>query len=209
VVPSRVAQADPIKEVLIDFEDLAAGTTPDVFTGMMPLASDHYASQGVMFSNAAWRNQCAHLTGSSGDICLMAEVGAYGNPSGYQPDASHPIEGVFLTPVTFVSFTALDVGEQGARLAAYDKKENRISFDELYGPGQGTGNYGTLTVTEKSIWSFQLYQPISLKEGLVSDGVVWDDLSFDRIKPVPEPSTLALLGIGIVGLIGYGWRRSR
>jgi len=24
---------------------------------------------------------------------------------------------------------------------------------------------------------------------------------------IPEPSTLALLGIGIVGLIGYGWRK--
>jgi hypothetical protein len=29
------------------------------------------------------------------------------------------------------------------------------------------------------------------------------------LHPIPEPSTLAFLGIGLVGLIGYGWRRGR
>lgn len=31
----------------------------------------------------------------------------------------------------------------------------------------------------------------------------------DKHDAIPEPSTLALLGIGIIRLIGYGWRRGR
>jgi hypothetical protein len=32
------------------------------------------------------------------------------------------------------------------------------------------------------------------------------DLGFN-IVPVPEPSSMALIGIGLTGLLGYGWRR--
>jgi hypothetical protein len=39
----------------------------------------------------------------------------------------------------------------------------------------------------------------------------YDDIMFRniRISTVPEPSTFALLGIGALGLLGYGWRRRR
>jgi len=35
------------------------------------------------------------------------------------------------------------------------------------------------------------------------------EISRNVVLPITEPSTLALLSIGILGLIGYGWRRGR
>ena len=46
---------------------------------------------------------------------------------------------------------------------------------------------------------------------LGTSGSLGSDSFIDNIsiEPIPEPSSLALLGIGALGLMGYGWRRKR
>jgi len=61
--------------------------------------------------------------------------------------------------------------------------------------------------------SFELATPGPLSSNLAFDGV--GSLSSNgsgflvSFTPIPEPSTLVLFGIGVLGMLGIGWRRRR
>ena len=52
----------------------------------------------------------------------------------------------------------------------------------------------------------QPFQPAFLGAANVYFGI--DSVRLDAI-PTPEPSTLVLLGIGLLGLLAYAWRKRR
>lgn len=69
--------------------------------------------------------------------------------------------------------------------------------------------FAGIDVAVPSIAIFQVFQ-VSSDPGFDVPGsaqIGFVDVTFSQISVVPEPSTLALLGIGALGIIGYGRRR--
>lgn len=71
--------------------------------------------------------------------------------------------------------------------------------EDLYG-GSATSDFGNTASL----------QSVTLPDGTPVTGVTFDSgLTFGPTIATPEPASLTLLGIGIVGFAGYGWRRRR
>lgn len=116
----------------------------------------------------------------------------------------------FTKPTNFVNviFNASGSGDVGG-IAAYDSNFNLVAYcvqsEGWYTPPPcgsvlGSGASGTF-------FSFSVFSGTSNISHIVVDGVLaLDDLQFVAPAGVPEPATLSLLGLGVVG-VGFMRRR--
>jgi hypothetical protein len=134
-----------------------------------------------------------------GGVSYKSPVNAIGNfqAGGFQQD--NPLRGVFDSNVSFVSLWA---GDRGGDLDQWELKVFDAA-DNLLGTATSSitvgDPYEQLTLAFSNIRSFE-----ARHLGPSPIGIGYDDLEF---RSVPEPGTLALLGLGLAGLAGLRRRQ--
>lgn len=195
--------------VLINFDDQAVA-------GVQAAAGNLYSAQGITFSsgnmspdlNAAIAvGNIFTLTGIQNEFVLINNANAVSNPNfaGARSLGLQDTLMAFSSPISSLSLHSDDTGESAqiirllSLLATGNPNEYQVlAFDEKFDNAVAEpGNLLSLNVPAG--FSYALFQVTTEQEG-------FDDVSFAfRQEPgagvIPEPSTLSLLGLGVIGLL--------
>jgi hypothetical protein len=143
-----------------------------------------YSAQGITFSNAKFASNFS-LTGSTPPLGIASASSSFQ----YTFGLSDAIVGTFTGLASTITIRGIDVGNAGIRIDAFNASNTQIATSSFFGPGLGVGTFQDISVAAAGIKSFRLYQPAFNGD----DGVLFDNLSFDTVAAVPEPTTWAML----------------
>lgn len=185
---ARHAQAD-----LITFSPgFAFSTTPVTYQGVTFASIPNGSSGGAgLQANTDWSPFFQNIPGAS--------LGKALNDSQGQTDVTM----TFTNSVSDVSILLSTNPVTTWTVTAFDINSNPLGSTTVTMAGQAMAVQATLALS--NIHSIEITEPSD--NGNIT---LFDDLSFQpAASPTPEPSTVALLGIGAVCSLGYRWRRRR
>lgn len=234
--PSRNVLAGPINQVayssltgvaLITFDDVAGGTALGTnYDGILESGNADFAERFVGQTNAPAGN--FDVLSGTPTAPLALAVGAAGQNLTISTNAGSQI----LTGLGPLGFPSSDAIGEGAFAILFDFDQSEFGF-QLVGGNEVGGNGGTafidffrrdgslieqiaVTNLADAFYGFSRAGGIKDIAGLSlynNDfaGIGFDNLRHDvagvpALGAIPEPGTWLLLGTGLVGLLGYGWR---
>ena len=177
---------------LIDFDDQATGTE---------VLFDDYASFGVTsITETEGLGTFARYSGSQSAPNYIGTGlnGERGTDSAMGWDGTILIEFDQLASMVGIGIANSRGGHE--TITAYNSAMNVIETYNAYTDGSFLNGYVSISTNTYNIRYFEI----------TGDFFAIDDLQFDAgSAPVPEPSTILLMGAGLLGLVGYNRKRFR
>lgn len=164
------------------------------YTGLTASGTDSYAD--LTSASATFKNS----SGSTKSLYIIVTSTGYTSPAGAVTVLSS-LSGVSSKDTTASSVLTLKsvvgtLNPTGTQTQNFPVTPAGGGFND-----NATGNIANLG----SPFTITQYIQVTLNTGAILK-VVGAETS---LSPTPEPTSMALLGIGIVGMAGYGWRRRR
>lgn len=140
-----------------------------------------------------------HITYDGEDTTTVIQEGTTGIPPG------NLMEDFTGKNMFQLDITGIDTGTWDVSLTVFDNFGNAAQVSR------------SVATTGKQTWSFSeftdvLFTDVKAIRFEIENDVVAGDISWDTLHAfnnIPEPGTLVLLGLGVLGIFGYGWRRRK